>query len=802
MSLFVSTKNYIIRKIAKKSIYADHQRLIYTFLTITMAITLIMFFSNTLFSTQNKLKNQAKDMPHLTIYHSDFTTYQKLKSDDNVEKIIVQHYFSPISMGDSLTLQTIFCNAPNQFPNVSLDGKLPEKSDEIAISADSVKNLQKDLKINDNIILNLGNGNLEYKITGIISSPSHEPNTITIYCSQEYLSSVNPANKGECTLFLYLKNSVNLNITRAEEIIELLISKYNLSSSNVLLNSHYFTLTGQNISLKSLLEFIFIATFIILSASIVVYNIFFISINRKIKEYGQLRTIGMTSLQLQKLIICEGKRIAVPSIISGIIIGAFFSYILQPSSWYIQGFINSSIISLLFGLFIIGISIYTPAKMTKRISPIESLKYEGYTLVSPPSHKKNYKITPFRLAILNLQRNKKKVILTIVSLSLCGILLISAASVKKSFSEINMARSNEFQYGDFKLEFTGDSIDLNLLDNTAQLYGQGALQSNSKVFSTDLEHKLLSIKGVNQIKKWYGTTGIFEVQEQNNNQTTVFAYTNNEIPKLESRLVEGTVEPQKLIKNNGIIVNIAENIPEEVYHWNPTLGDQVSISFWNIHGEPVKETFTVMGITNGLDGYSQIFRLPLHKLESITGYDVTTDWELITDSKNNTEIEIALNSIVSTIPDLSLYTLNDYINSLSLQYQGGFFIVYVFVIFLSAFGLINLVNLTVTNQIIRRKEIGIMLAVGLTQKQLWKSRIFEGGIIIIISLVTASLIGIPIGYISTTVFKITGAVEQYSFPYVEYEFFILLLLLAEFLLEIILSFSLKKYSLVKLIETS
>lgn len=61
MSLFVSTKNYIIRKIAKKSIYADHQRLIYTFLTITMAITLIMFFSNTLFSTQNKLKNQAKD---------------------------------------------------------------------------------------------------------------------------------------------------------------------------------------------------------------------------------------------------------------------------------------------------------------------------------------------------------------------------------------------------------------------------------------------------------------------------------------------------------------------------------------------------------------------------------------------------------------------------------------------------------------------------------------------------------------------------------------------------------------------
>lgn len=55
-------------------------------------------------------------------------------------------------------------------------------------------------------------------------------------------------------------------------------------------------------------------------------------------------------------------------------------------------------------------------------------------------------------------------------------------------------------------------------------------------------------------------------------------------------LVSGVTDPAILEQENGIVVNVAENVPQEVYGWTPKLGDQITLSFWsNLHKNPVQK---------------------------------------------------------------------------------------------------------------------------------------------------------------------------------------------------------------------
>lgn len=56
---------------------------------------------------------------------------------------------------------------------------------------------------------------------------------------------------------------------------------------------------------------------------------------------------------------------------------------------------------------------------------------------------------------------------------------------------------------------------------------------------------------------------------------------------------------------------MGENVFEEVFKFTPQIGDKIKISFWNNMGAPISETFTIMGITDGVDGFDDLFRIPI-----------------------------------------------------------------------------------------------------------------------------------------------------------------------------------------------
>lgn len=70
-----------------------------------------------------------------------------------------------------------------------------------------------------------------------------------------------------------------------------------------------------------------IVVLVVVFSSLVIYNIFHVSIIQKIKEYGKLKAIGATKKQLKEVILQEGMVLAGVSIPLGLIVGFIVSRI-------------------------------------------------------------------------------------------------------------------------------------------------------------------------------------------------------------------------------------------------------------------------------------------------------------------------------------------------------------------------------------------------------------------------------------------------------------------------------------------
>ena len=102
------------------------------------------------------------------------------------------------------------------------------------------------------------------------------------------------------------------------------------------------------------------------------------------------------------------------------------------------------------------------------------------------------------------------------------------------------------------------------------------------------------------------------------------------------------------------------------------------------------------------------------------------------------------------------------------------------------FGVVNLINTTLSNQMSRKRENSVFRAIGLTRKQLCQMTIYEGICYAFSAALATLAVGLPIAVIFARKFsEMTFHVAMpYSFPFLQMGLFVLVL----FGLEVILSF--------------
>lgn len=227
----------------------------------------------------------------------------------------------------------------------------------------------------------------------------------------------------------------------------------NIKDKNIKINKSLVNLKEG--SLSENIPYIILTVIIVISPIVVIYNIFYISIIERIQTIGLLSCIGFTRKQIKKMIIKEGSIFAMIGIPLGIVLGYALSYLVIPMIQLNNPInIKSSIYTVPVVSIIIFITVYIstlkPARYASKISPIELVRYsEGNSKVFKVKKRESNKNVLLDLAFANLWRNKKRTLLTIISVTLSGMLFIIISTI---FSSMSVKSATEQQIkNDFEI---------------------------------------------------------------------------------------------------------------------------------------------------------------------------------------------------------------------------------------------------------------------------------------------------------------------------------------------------------------
>lgn len=148
-------------------------------------------------------------------------------------------------------------------------------------------------------------------------------------------------------------------------------------------------------------------------------------------------------------------------------------------------------------LLVIKIALHKPVKIASTISPVEGSKWLGTTENNYVSRNVNSKLTAARIGFINLRRNLKKTVLTILILSFGGILLVTVSTIAESLSARKMAEFYMFPHGDIQIRI--QSVGKTTFDENVQEDRISNLQREKNPLNESLINTLINIQGVKKL---------------------------------------------------------------------------------------------------------------------------------------------------------------------------------------------------------------------------------------------------------------------------------------------------------------
>lgn len=534
---------------------------------------------------------------------------------------------------------------------------------------------------------------------------------------------------------------------------------------------------------------------ILISGYLLIYNITNISVMHDMHVYGQLKTIGATGKQIKRIVKHQTNKISIIGIPLGLIIGTALAIWLVPT--FLEKIMDNSgyglaldyeikitpllyILSAIFTYCTVWISNRKPCKLAAKVSPIESTKYFEIDIKSREHFsKKGGKL--YRMAFRNVFRNRKRAIVTFASLflGLLIYLIISTCSYGIDYKER------------YKREIPDNFILRNLTFETDEI------NSIEDVFNKNVLSEILSWDEVSSIAKdtvlysWirkpenYLDTYINDQaralditpeEAADNFQTMVVGLPLGQIEKFDydSTFTDKEIE-NYLEKGTGIFI-----------------ADNNQINFKDITGKNIEFTdrangnqtveYTVLGVLK-YDVTMHSYEKDYHFYGSDYGFSVkfytslqgTGKWEpkpmiqilrLRLKAGYDQEVFEKLKDLFKGVDSVEINSqleakvLTDS-GTQSIRAAGK--VIGILLIFL---GLMNFVNVVLTNIYLRQKELATLESIGMTQKQIKEVLVLEGLCYCLITIALLSSIGLVISYFLSRVIKNVMYFWEFGIPFV------------------------------------
>lgn len=475
----------ILNKLTIKNLKLNKKRSLGTIIGIILSVALICAVSNMVSSFRETLIQNAINESgywHIRLYNVSNDKLKRLKLNKDIDNIYtisedgyakldtIKNEYKPYLKFYGMNKETF-----NNLEFKLIKGRFPKNDNEIIISEHLNKNGKANLKIDDEITVNVGDrvtleddyvlndsnpfdkGNeiiknpntKKYRVVGIIKRPdvSFEPTSAPAYTTITTLT-----NEDNFSAFISLKNPRDKNsfvellgARNYDEVVNMGINnpRYDYTLNNELLRWEALKFSDSTFSM--LLSIAKVVIFIIIFTSVFcIRNSFAISTTEKMRMYGMLSSVGATKKQIKKSVLTEGFILGLIAIPIGIICGIIAVFVLLKIVNLLLGeylFNNidgmvfkvsfiAIIISIILGFVTIYFSAISSAKKASKVSPIDNLrntndiKISSKKLKTPKLIKNVFKAGGV-LAYKNLKRSKKKYRTTVVSLTVSIFVFIS-----------------------------------------------------------------------------------------------------------------------------------------------------------------------------------------------------------------------------------------------------------------------------------------------------------------------------------------------------------------------------------------
>lgn len=715
---------------------------------------------------------------------------EEMKNDKDIEKIAGVTSLGDIISEDGTSIKL------NSFNEKYIDmsgysmkkGHLPKKEGEIVLESQALKQMRLDEKLNQTIEFKIKkkykdeNGinqifmeKKKFKLVGIITKPD-------LYYENFYImQGFTLFKEGDTTLLpeelisyeniVKLKSKSNMTTKLNDIRIRYKLGRLDFQENKLLTHAlDEYSMAQESGTQKDMKRLI------VVTAMILIYNMFNISLADMIKQIGLLRAVGVSKRKVRFIVGIQSLFIWMIGTMLGILFGLAFSYFgmktfssslidmdISGSNMYVS--MQSIKNAIKIGIIAVGASSLVPIWLSGRVSPLEALRKtdrSGRYGKRKWQHRIMRRLSgiTWEMAWRNIGRNKIRALISIIAISMGGIIFI-----------YHITFINNMLSGDAKINEAGSLREMK--GNSFKLYNDMNFNRDLVGYTEKDIEKLSNIDGVKEVKTDVNFEGFLkaktkdleeEYMEYNgilNNDDNVElnmfinGFDNNSWNKLKEYMEKGELIKEKEGEYPNVAVfnyyyDVLKDHKNKSAMKNMKVGDIITIKIPKIEegiisyeeqkvrvGALLKEEW---GFKEGSTGIEIL--IPEKSLMDMSNKNTYNEIGLKVEEEKEGQIHKELKDTFKGKPFVEIKSkaeIKEIDNEGPREKIKEYYIIVLLILLIAA---VNIYGTIKTSLLIRTNEFAIMRAIGMTTKQIRSMIINETIIYGLLSSILAAIAGV------------------------------------------------------------
>ena len=761
---------------------------------------------------------------HALYRNVDESTVMKLAAHHDVKTYGLRSDAGYMNLEDATVSMMYMDRTGMELYKVKLkEGQLPQKENDIVVSKGILEALGQNGKIGDTITVPyqiLKDDGLDYtkekdfRICGFLADneSSKEQKQYTSLVSEAFLKAEIPVEQVKYRFLLQVNGQKGNTTADYTETIQNIARQFGISEDDMNINKEY--LAANYVDPATIPVIVGIMLIVVLAGIITIYSVYYVSMNQRVREFGKLKAIGATKRQLRQIVLREGMGVALFAIPIGLLIGTVAVKVVllqfvehakdsnvliteaykvvakgevQLYYWWIY------LLAIAVTLCTVYLSLMKPMRMAAKVSEIEAMRYQGGSKRQKSSRKGYQFLNIGRLTKRNLAENKKKSTITIVSMAVTGIFVMMVATVLSCANPMESAKSSIV--GQYEISPIVESG-----NKEHPEYEWAEVQKNNPL-NEGLKQQIEELDGVERVDVFTALKVSGGPFEEKIGTEFINGVPEEYAEELKKGITEGNVTYEELKSGDKVILDRA------LLHWYPDIkvGDKLKL---NIHDgdntfQKEIEVAAIGEYGTGLTNYNCLI-MAKEGAEKLTINNSSSYFQVIADKDYDEALEASLQAIVDGSGRLQMRTWKNAYDTWENAIQMTRGACYAFIIILAAISIMNLINTMINSVHVRKKELGMMQAIGMSDRQLMKMLQLEGIFYTVGTLIISIGVGSLAGYPLFLYAKRTGMfdISTYHYPVTAAIIIILTLFVIQMLLAIFIAKSVRKDSLIERIRFS